>query len=259
MSRERGLALVSVLWGVAILSLIAAAMLSASLTTAQIGHNSWSAARAGSIADAAVNQAILSLLDDRAQPRVDGTSSTSAFDGVPVRLVDTAGIRAHAGTLEAAGIERTRRALAAARIVVVVIDASKPLAPEARALLDETQGRDRVVFANKSDLGDIAMRDLAEADAIRGSVYDSATLTTLRRDGSPHVVAVGATLDVPGGLIRVISSRRAAHVRHVLGGQDRVAARIVRCAQQKKPRKILAVAFNGPAQNPRAINLRGHR
>jgi PPOX class probable F420-dependent enzyme len=49
------------------------------------------------------------------------------------------------------------------------------------------------------------------------------TLTTLRADGSPHVVAVGATLDVPGGLVRVISARRAAHVRHVLGGQDRVA------------------------------------
>ena len=86
MSRERGLALVSVLWGVAILSLIAAAMLSASLTTAQIGHNSWNAARAGSVADGAVNQAILWLLDDRAQPRVDGTAATSAFDGVPVRV-----------------------------------------------------------------------------------------------------------------------------------------------------------------------------
>jgi hypothetical protein len=49
------------------------------------------------------------------------------------------------------------------------------------------------------------------------------TLTTLRRDGSPHVVAAGATLDVPAGLVRVISSRESAHVRHVLGGQDRVA------------------------------------
>ena len=88
MSRERGLALVSVLWGVAILSLIAAAMLSASLTTAQIGHNDWNAARAGAVADAGVNQAILSLMDERAarQPRADGTSSSLAFDGVPVRL-----------------------------------------------------------------------------------------------------------------------------------------------------------------------------
>jgi F420H(2)-dependent biliverdin reductase len=49
------------------------------------------------------------------------------------------------------------------------------------------------------------------------------TLTTLRGDGSPHVVAVGATLDPAAGLLRVISSRSSAHVRHVLKGQDRVA------------------------------------
>jgi PPOX class probable F420-dependent enzyme len=49
------------------------------------------------------------------------------------------------------------------------------------------------------------------------------TLTTLRADGSPHVVAVGATLDPATGLARVISSASAAHVRHVRKGQDRVA------------------------------------
>jgi PPOX class probable F420-dependent enzyme len=49
------------------------------------------------------------------------------------------------------------------------------------------------------------------------------TLTTLRRDGSPHVVAVGATLDPAAGLARVISSGSAAHVRHVRAGQARVA------------------------------------
>lgn len=49
------------------------------------------------------------------------------------------------------------------------------------------------------------------------------TLTTLRKDGSPHVVAVGATLDVTAGLVRVISSRTSWHVRHVLSGQGRVA------------------------------------
>ncbi|NMO53590.1 TIGR03618 family F420-dependent PPOX class oxidoreductase [Actinoplanes sp. TBRC 11911] len=49
------------------------------------------------------------------------------------------------------------------------------------------------------------------------------TLTTLREDGSPHVVAVGSTLDPAAGLLRVISSRSSAHVRHVLKGQDRVA------------------------------------
>jgi hypothetical protein len=37
------------------------------------------------------------------------------------------------------------------------------------------------------------------------------------------VVPVGATLDVPAGLVRVISSRGSAHVRHVAAGHDRVA------------------------------------
>jgi PPOX class probable F420-dependent enzyme len=49
------------------------------------------------------------------------------------------------------------------------------------------------------------------------------TLTTLRPDGSPHVVAVGATLDAGAGLARVISSGTSAHVRHVRAGQARVA------------------------------------
>jgi F420H(2)-dependent biliverdin reductase len=49
------------------------------------------------------------------------------------------------------------------------------------------------------------------------------TLTTLRADGSPHVVAVGATLDPANGLARVITSIDSAKVRHVLAGAVRVA------------------------------------
>jgi PPOX class probable F420-dependent enzyme len=49
------------------------------------------------------------------------------------------------------------------------------------------------------------------------------TLTTLRADGSPHVVAVGATLDPENNLARVISSSISAHVRHVRAGAQRVA------------------------------------
>jgi PPOX class probable F420-dependent enzyme len=49
------------------------------------------------------------------------------------------------------------------------------------------------------------------------------TLTTLRADGSPHVVPVGATLDAAAGLARVTASRTSAKVRHVLAGATRVA------------------------------------
>ncbi|SDS23656.1 PPOX class F420-dependent oxidoreductase [Actinoplanes derwentensis] len=49
------------------------------------------------------------------------------------------------------------------------------------------------------------------------------TLTTLRADGSPHVVAVGATLDVSTGIARIITSGGSSKVRNVRRGATRVA------------------------------------
>jgi len=102
------------------------------------------------------------------------------IDGVAVRVVDTAGIRAHADRLEAAGIERTERAIASARIVLLVIDGSQPLTGDARKLLERTRDRERVLFLNKADLGVSAAEELQGAGAIVGSVRDAATLDAIR-------------------------------------------------------------------------------
>lgn len=50
-----------------------------------------------------------------------------------------------------------------------------------------------------------------------------ATLTTLRADGSPHVVPVGVTYDAATRTARVITSGTSAKARHVRAGQGRVA------------------------------------
>jgi PPOX class probable F420-dependent enzyme len=50
-----------------------------------------------------------------------------------------------------------------------------------------------------------------------------ATLTTLRADGSPHVVPVGVTYDAPTRTARVITSGTSAKARHVRAGRSRVA------------------------------------
>ena len=50
-----------------------------------------------------------------------------------------------------------------------------------------------------------------------------ATLTTLRADGSPHVVPVGVTYDPATATARVITSGTSAKARHVRAGQQRVA------------------------------------
>lgn len=126
------------------------------------------------------------LRDDRAiVSELPGTTrdtieETVAIGGVPVRLIDTAGIRAHADRLEGAGIERSQRALASARLAIVVIDGSQALGPDAAALLDATRERLRVVFFNKADLGQVGACRAGVAGAIAGSTRDAATLDRLR-------------------------------------------------------------------------------
>ena len=65
-----------------------------------------------------------------------------------------------------------------------------------------------------SDLSPAAHEFLAE--------YHLGSLTTLRRDGSPHVVAVGFTVDDEGGLARVITRRGSQKARNA-GRGDRAA------------------------------------
>ena len=120
------------------------------------------------------------LVSEIAGTTRDTIEESIAIDGVRVRLVDTAGIRDHADRLESAGIERTRRALAGARIALLVLDGSQPLDAGARQLLQQTEGRERVVFFNKADLGETGARDTQVDEAIRGSVRESDTLRSIR-------------------------------------------------------------------------------
>ncbi|TKJ32086.1 TIGR03618 family F420-dependent PPOX class oxidoreductase [Blastococcus sp. CCUG 61487] len=68
---------------------------------------------------------------------------------------------------------------------------------------------------NPADLGPAALDFLTERHL--------ATLTTLRADGSPHVVPIGVTYDAATATARVITSGTSAKARHVRAGQARVA------------------------------------
>jgi len=103
---------------------------------------------------------------------------------VAVRLVDTAGLRATEEPVERIGIERARRALAAAAVALVVVDGSRALDAAAREVLASTRARPRVVLFNKRDLGaaGFAEREPEESGALSGSVYDPATIETVRTE-----------------------------------------------------------------------------
>ena len=75
-----------------------------------------------------------------------------SIGGIPIELVDTAGLREGREEAEQLGIARSREALADAALVLIVLDATQPLNDEEHRLLAAVEGRPAIVAVNKSDL-----------------------------------------------------------------------------------------------------------
>jgi len=73
--------------------------------------------------------------------------------GIPLRLVDTAGLREAGDDIERVGIQRTERELERADLVIEVVDGSQPPGSSQRLHLPPELVRRRIIILNKSDLG----------------------------------------------------------------------------------------------------------
>ena len=96
--------------------------------------------------------------------------------GVPITLVDTAGLRESVEVIEKEGVRRAEQARQAAALTLLVLDASEPQGDDDRRLLQEVDGP-RLVVANKADLPS-AWR---LPDALPVSATTGAGLDALRR------------------------------------------------------------------------------
>jgi len=112
----------------------------------------------------------------------DLVSETVAIGGIPVKLVDTAGIRRALDEAERIGIRKSHEALADADLVLVVVDASQPSAQEDAELLNQVAGRPAIVVENKCDL----VRDWV-GTGIRTSAITGAGIPELRQEILRHV------------------------------------------------------------------------
>jgi len=74
------------------------------------------------------------------------------LQGIPIRLVDTAGLHAGRGLVEKEGVRRTREQMNGAALLIVLLDGSEALRKEDRKILQETESRTRSVVINKMDL-----------------------------------------------------------------------------------------------------------
>ncbi|MDF0479849.1 tRNA uridine-5-carboxymethylaminomethyl(34) synthesis GTPase MnmE [Vagococcus sp. PNs007] len=84
--------------------------------------------------------------------------------GVPLKLVDTAGIRETEDIVEKIGVERSRKALAEADLILLVLNQSEPLTEADKDLLKVTEGMKRIILLNKTDL--VSQLDLSELEEL---------------------------------------------------------------------------------------------
>lgn len=75
-----------------------------------------------------------------------------SINGIPLRLIDTAGMREAASEAERIGIAKSREAFAEADVILLVVEAAEALQQEELAMLQAAAGRALLVVANKADL-----------------------------------------------------------------------------------------------------------
>lgn len=125
-----------------------------------------------------------------------------SLEGIPLELVDTAGLRVGLEEAEQLGIERSREALADAALVLVVLDATQRLNEEEQRLLHAVEGRPAVIVLNKCDLADEKSGGLIESFAGVSTLRTSA----LTGEGLPALrerivaLATGGAASEPGML-----------------------------------------------------------
>lgn len=137
---------------------------------------------------------------------------TLDINGIPVTLVDTAGLRVSDDVIEVEGVQRAREAIQAAALTLVVLDGSMALTPEDRDVL-AAAGTNAVIVANKCDLPSEWRDADVGASTIRTSTVDGSGLDHLRAAIATALLGVEELRDRPAvSNIRHLQCAEAAKV-----------------------------------------------
>jgi tRNA modification GTPase len=122
----------------------------------------------------------------------DLVSETVAIGGIPIQLIDTAGIRQALDEAESIGIRKSMEALAEADLVLVVLDASQPATMEDNELLRQAQNRPAIVVGNKCDLAgsgpwSVANSGQSGPSRVRASALTGEGIPELRAEILRHI------------------------------------------------------------------------
>ena len=144
----------------------------------------------------------------------DLVSETVAIGGIPVKLVDTAGIRQALDEAESIGIRKSMEALAEADLVLIVSEAGARFREDDRELLAHVQNRPAIVVENKSDLASPQFPILnSQLACVRTSALTGSGIEELRVEILRHISGDSGT-QVESGFLT--STRHRALVQDAL-------------------------------------------
>ncbi len=110
----------------------------------------------------------------------DLVTETVSLGGIPVKLIDTAGIRHATDEAESIGVRKSYEALSEADLVLVVLDSTVPVSTEDGELLQAASSRRTVVVGNKSDLAPTAALKTNNNKVLKTSAVTGAGIDDLR-------------------------------------------------------------------------------
>jgi len=170
----------------------------------------------------------------------DLVSESVAIGGIPVQLVDTAGIRRGLDEAESIGIRKSMEALAEADLVLVVFDASQPVGAEDRELLTQVEDRGAgIMVENKADVVGSRFELLGSPlPRVRTSALTGEGVDSLRREILQYVGGESGVAQESGFLTNV------RHQRLVLDSLSALAAAKTAVANEIPHEMLLLDLYN---------------
>ena len=157
----------------------------------------------------------------------DTIEETANIRGLPVVFIDTAGLREGTDDIEREGIRRSHASLAAAELILHVLDAGDPATETDLNYFTEFAGKKRIIIRNKTDLPvRLALPETLKAPVVDVSCVSGAGLEALK-DAIKELVWAG---EINTGLLQVMINSR--HQGALLRGRTatRAAAEALRAA-----------------------------
>ena len=172
----------------------------------------------------------------------DAIEETINLRGIPLRLVDTAGIRETGDVVERLGVERSLELIDQADLVLHVLDRSVPLSEDDLALLQRTEGRRRLILINKADLPPVW--DAAELGELSESPVLETSLVTEDRQVVDELAEAILACIGSGRTVSAVGSRamltRARHKQAVQNAQASLR-QALETVRQGLPLDLIAV------------------